>query len=112
MTKADRDRDYVDHIRQAIDRIDEYLAGVTRERFLADRMLQDAVIRNIEIVGEAARKVSDGFTALYPQVPWRAIAGMRNRLAHGYFAVNLVTVWNVTQSDLPALREQPKSISA
>jgi uncharacterized protein with HEPN domain len=110
MTKPERDADYLGHIREAIERIDEYLIGVARERFLADRMLQDAVIRNIEIVGEAARKLSDGFTTRHPSVPWRAIAEMRNRLAHGYFAVNLLTVWNVTQSDLPKLREQLKKI--
>jgi uncharacterized protein with HEPN domain len=74
MTKAERDRDYLDHIRQAIDRIDEYLTGITRERFLSDRLLQDAVIRNIEIVRRSGEKTE---RRLHGTAPRGAVARHR-----------------------------------
>jgi len=110
MSGGPRDNDYLGHILEAIERIDAYLAGVDQTWFLRDAMVQDAVIRNLEVVGEAARRLSAEFVATTPHIPWRDIAGMRNRLAHGYFAINLLTVWNVTQKDLPTLLKQVRDI--
>ena len=80
------------------------------EDFMLDSLLQDAVIRNIEIIGEAAKKVTDDVQAKYPEVPWKTISAMRNRLIHDYFGVNLDIVWEVIQSDLPPLITNLKSI--
>ena len=78
--------------------------------FLQDTQLQDAVIRNIEIIGEAAKKVSDDYQATYPEIPWKSISAMRNRLIHNYFGVNLDIVWEVVQSDLRPLMERVQII--
>jgi uncharacterized protein with HEPN domain len=104
-----RAKDYLLHMLEAGDRILEYTAGVDRERFFADQMLQDAVVRNIEIIGEAANnllEVGPEFAAKYPSIPFAQIYGIRNRVAHGYFAVSTAMIWDSVQADLPELREQ------
>ncbi|MGH8699081.1 MAG: HepT-like ribonuclease domain-containing protein [Burkholderiales bacterium] len=88
---------------EAIERIRRYVGRKRRVGFLGNPLLQDAVIRNIEIVGEAAGRVSPEFAARHPEIPWREIVGMRHRLIHGYLKVNLATVWEVVERDLPAL---------
>jgi len=100
-------RDYLDHIREAIDRITAYTSGVDEAAFIADRKTQDAVIRNLEIIGEAAHGVRQrypDFVASHPELPWRSAYGMRNVLTHGYFAVELDQVWSTVQDDLPSFR--------
>jgi uncharacterized protein with HEPN domain len=98
-----RDPGYLEHMLEAIARIRRYLGRKRRAGFLRDPLLQDAVIRNIEIVGEAAGRVSPEFAARHPAIPWREIVGMRHRLIHGYLKVNLDTVWEAVERDLPAL---------
>lgn len=98
-----RDRTYVAHMLGAIARIRHYVGRTRRSGFLRNALLQDAVIRNIEIVGEAAGRVSAEFAAANAGIPWREIVGMRHRLIHGYLEVNLGTVWEVVERDLPAL---------
>jgi uncharacterized protein with HEPN domain len=98
-----RDPAYVEHMLEAIARIRRYVGRKRRAGFLGDALLQDAVIRNIEIIGEAASRLSPEFAAQHAQIPWRDIVGMRHRLIHGYLNVNLVTVWEVIERDLPAL---------
>jgi len=88
---------------EAIARIRRYVGRTRRTGFLRNPLLQDAVIRNIEIVGEAAGRVSAELAARTPAIPWREIVGMRHRLIHGYLQVNLDTVWEVIERDLPAL---------
>ncbi len=88
---------------EAIAKIRRFVGRKRRTGFLADPLLQDAVMRNIEIIGEAAGRVSREFAAHHPSIPWRDIAGMRHRLIHGYMQVNLGTVWQVVERDLPAL---------
>lgn len=100
-------RDFVGHILQAADRILHYTQGMSRESFLADTLKQDAVIRNIEIIGEATNNlltVDPGIAARYPSIPFPQIYGMRNRVAHGYFAVSLPMVWDSVAVDVPELR--------
>jgi uncharacterized protein with HEPN domain len=71
---------------------------------MTDRMRQDAVIRKLEIIGEAVKQLSDATRQRQPEIPWRQIAGMRDRLTHNYFGVDLVLVWRVVEHDLPALK--------
>lgn len=98
-----RDPAYVAHMLEAIARIRRYVGRKQRAGFLGDTLLQDAVIRNIEIIGEAASRLSPEFAARHAEIPWRDIVGMRHRLIHGYLKVNLDTVWAVIERDLPAL---------
>lgn len=107
--KALRVGDYLGHLLAAIQRIRRYTANKTYADFTYDEQLQDAVVRNIEIIGEAARNIEQDmpdFAALYPQIPWSALYAMRNRVAHGYWTVDLEIVWQVVQRDLPTLEEQ------
>lgn len=97
---------------EAIARIRRYVGRKGRTAFLASPLLQDAVIRNVEIIGEAAGRVSREFAARHASVPWRDIAGMRHRLIHGYLKVNLDTVWQAVKRDLPALEKDLLAIAA
>jgi len=94
----------------AIGRIRRYVGRKSRTAFLRSALLQDAVIRNIEIVGEAAGRVSTETTTRTPEIPWREIVGMRHRLIHGYLEVNLDTVWQVVERDLPALDRNLRAV--
>ncbi len=102
-------RDYLGHILEAIDRIHEYLEDMDEVGFLANRMAQDAVIRNFEIIGEASRnieRVAPEFVAAHPELPLSFAYDMRNILAHGYYKVDLGVVWKTVERDLPYLQEQ------
>ena len=104
-----RAKDYLLHMLEAAARVLEYTSGVSEEKFLANQMLQDAVIRNIEIIGEAANnliEIDPEFAARYPSIPFAQIYGMRNRVAHGYFTVSTAMIWDSVQVDVPALRDQ------
>ena len=93
---------YLGHIRDAINDIKSY-AAVGEAAFRADRMRQDAVIRKLEIIGEAVKRLSDATRARRPEIPWKQIAGMRDRLTHDYFGVDLGLVWRVVERDLQTL---------
>ncbi len=97
------DRVYLEHVRDAIERIERYTAD-GREQFDADTMVQDAVIRNLEIIGEAVKQVSQDTRDLQPHIPWKQIAGMRDVLIHHYFGVKLETVWEVVRQHLSPLK--------
>ncbi len=102
-------KDFVSHIIEAADRILRYTKGMSREEFFADSLKQDAVIRNIEIIGEAANNLlgaNPGIAVKYPSIPFTQIYGMRNRVAHGYFAVSLPMVWDAVEVDVPELRQK------
>lgn len=96
------ERVYLGHIRDAINDIKSY-AAAGETAFLADRMQQDAVIRKLEIVGEAVKRLSETTRARRPEIPWKQIAGMRDRLTHDYFGVDLDLVWRVVERDLQKL---------
>lgn len=101
--------DYIDHIYQAAANARSFVEGLAKDDFLADKRTQQAVIMSLIIVGEAATKVMDGyseFTQAHPEVPWRSMRNMRNRMAHGYFDINLDVVWETTQEWLPELLKQ------
>ncbi len=105
-----RDPAYVAHMLEAIARIRGYVGRKRRAGFGRDTLLQDAVIRNIEIIGEAADRLSPEFAARHAEIPWRDIVGMRHRLIHGYLKVNLDTVWEVVDRDLPALAARLRAL--
>jgi uncharacterized protein with HEPN domain len=101
MSNELRDTDYLEHIQTAIKKILRYLESIDETQFRADELLQDAVIRNLEIIGEAVSKLIAALKANYLDVPWIEISGMRNRLIHGYISVNLQIVWDTVQEILP-----------
>lgn len=115
MSREDASRliDYLEHIVQAIDRIEEYIEDHDEVAFIQDCRTQDAVIRNLEIIGEAsnniAKRFSD-FAAENSEVPWLIAYEMRNILSHGYFQVDMSVVWRTIEIDLPQLDRQIKSI--
>lgn len=97
---------YLSHVVSAVSSIAEYTAGMDFDAFQADRKTQDAVIRNLEVIGEACNSVVSkhaAFAADHAEVPWTAAYRMRNALAHGYYKVDLSIVWQTIHSDLPAL---------
>ncbi len=97
------DRDFLEHIREAAERASSYTEKMTSEEFLGDTKTQDAVIRNIEIIGEATKNLSDDLRDRHPEIPWKGLAGMRDRLIHQYFGVNLDIVWSVAKDELPEI---------
>lgn len=101
--------DYLEHIQQAATDGCAFVAGLSKDDFLTDRRTQQAVVMSLIIIGEAATKVMEGyapFTEAHPEVPWRNMRGMRNRMAHGYFDINLDVVWETAHEWLPALLNQ------
>jgi len=99
----DRDLVYLLDILQAARLAVSYLEGVAEEMFLQDTQCQDSVIRRIEIIGEAARRISPQTRTACPDIPWNAMIGIRNLMVHDYDAVDLQVVWRTVQHDLPAL---------
>jgi uncharacterized protein with HEPN domain len=106
--------DYLDHIQRAATDACAFIEGQSRDEFLADKRTQQAVIMSLVIIGEAATKVMERhpeFAEQYPDIPWRNMRGMRNRIAHGYFDINLDVVWDTVQTALPKLLVQLAAIS-
>ena len=105
--------DYLDHIQQAATDACGFVERLDKDDFLKDKRTQQAVIMSLIIIGEAATKVMDGyaaFTQAHPEVPWRSMRGMRNRIAHGYFDINLDVVWETVQTALPELLNQLSTV--
>lgn len=104
-----RERDFLLHMFDAVGQIRLYMTGKTAEDFLSDRLLQDGVVRNFEILGEAAKNLLDALpeaSTKYPGIPFAAIYGMRNQLSHGYFVIDLDVVWKVIERDIPSPRKE------
>ncbi len=97
-------RVFLDDIMESMARIEEYTQGMSEEQFMKDVRTQDAVIRRLEIIGEAAKNISEDIKDKHPDIAWRQMAGMRDVLIHGYFGVNLERVWRVVEHDLPELK--------
>lgn len=94
---------YVSNIQECIEAIESYTFD-GKKIFMETRMIQDAVIRNFEVIGEATKRLSPEFKAKYPEVPWRRIAGLRDVLIHDYLRVDLDEIWGIIVSDLPNLK--------
>ena len=97
------DRIYLGHILEAIQDIEQYASG-GRDAFMTDRMRQDALIRKLEVIGETVKNLSESTKQRRPEIPWRRIAGMRDRLIHDYFGVDLALVWVAVERELPNLK--------
>ena len=109
----ERDEAFIKHIRDAIKNIEEYIQGIGKEEFLDEKnkMVRNAVVREFEIIGEATKRLSEELKNLNPDLPWRDIEGMRNKLIHEYFGVDMAVVWKTIESDLPILKKVVEKIS-
>ncbi len=101
---------YLRHILDAIARIEEYLHGVENEVFFQNNLIQDAVIRQLEIIGEATKQISEKTRSQHNKIPWKDIAGMRDKLIHDYFGVDIEQVWLTASNDIPLLQAEIKSV--
>lgn len=97
-------RVYLAHILECAQKIERYTAD-GKDRFVSDTMVQDAVLRNLEVIGEATKRLDDTYRRAHPQIPWRAVAGLRDVLIHQYEGVDLDRVWNVVVDGLPGLKD-------
>lgn len=101
---------FLNDIREAIDAIVSYVGDMDYDGFMRDKKTIDAVLRNLEIIGEAAKNVPSGFKEEYPSMNWRAMTGMRDKLIHEYFGVSPRIVWETVKNDLPALKSQIEEV--
>ena len=101
-----KDRERLEHMLMAIDRILRYTDGKTFQNLVDDDMMYYAVVKNIEIIGEAANMLTPDFQTDHPETPWKMVKGMRNYIVHEYFQIDNVVVWNVVSDELALLREQ------
>jgi uncharacterized protein with HEPN domain len=97
---------YLRHIIDAIGKIEKYLSGVSEESFVINSLVQDGVIRQLEIIGEATRHLSNEIKQMDDAVPWQDISDMRNKLIHDYFGVDIDTVWITAKEDIPVIKKQ------
>ena len=101
---------YIQDILDAIEKIKRYCKGVKKQEFLKNELLMDGIVRNLEIMGEAVKRLSDEFRSMYPDIPWRKIAGMRDKIIHDYINVNYDIVWDAVKEDLPQLEKKLREI--
>jgi uncharacterized protein with HEPN domain len=95
---------------ESVEIAEEYTRSISKDEFMKSMQVQDAVIRRLEIIGEAAKSIPNDFRRKHPDVPWSEIARMRDKLVHGYFGVDLQLTWDVVMKDLPDLREKVKNV--
>lgn len=110
MRESVRDRGRLEHILDAIGCVEEFTRGVDYEEFVSNKMLRHAVTHNIQIVGEAAYKLTKEYCAAHPVVPWKDIISMRHILVHDYYNVRIQEIWNIVRQDLPPLRSQIEAL--
>ena len=109
---APEELDYIEDMLEAAEKIERYTNGMTAEEFAADDKTVDAVLRNLEILGEASKLIPDDIQAKEPTIPWSEMAGMRDKLIHGYATVDLGIVWQTVSEDIPLLRSKLQALSA
>ncbi|KCZ71015.1 hypothetical protein ANME2D_03044 [Candidatus Methanoperedens nitroreducens] len=97
---------YLQDIWESILAIEEYTGTLTEEEFYKNRQVQDAVLRRLEIIGEAVKNIDKHFRNRYPDIAWKKIAGMRDVLIHAYFGINMKRVWGVVKKDIPELKQE------
>ena len=101
---------YLQDILDSIDHIAKDTAGLTEEQFSQTRLVQQAVVRNLEIIGEAVQRIPDDVQSLYPTIPWRKIVAMRNKLIYEYFGLKVAVIWKTVQHDLPELKKELEQV--
>ncbi len=101
---------YLQDIWESILAIEEYRRNLSEAEFNSNRQVQDAIVRRLEIIGEAVKNIDENFRNKYPQIPWKKVAGMRDIIAHEYFGVKLDRVWDVVRKDLPELKEKIRTM--
>jgi len=104
------DQDLIEDILICLSKIEEYIYGVTYDNFINDYKTQDAIVRNLEIIGEASKRLSSELKKKYQDIPWKMIAGTRDKLVHDYFGVNIDIVWEIATNDAPALKQKLEKI--
>lgn len=102
---------FLHHIIDAIQRIESYTGGLKYDEFMSNNLVQDGVIRQIEIIGEATKRLTEKTTGKYENIPWKDIIGMRNKLIHDYFGVDVDAVWDTVKKDIPLLKNEIKKIT-
>ena len=95
---------YIEHIIAAIDKILKFKSNISLKEFAKDEMMQDAIIRNIEIIGEASKQLSSELKSKHQEIPWKEMAGMRDKLIHDYFGVDIEVIWKTISVDIPNLK--------
>ena len=107
----DRDiRDYLQDILEAIIDIENFVDNMTYEEFIKDKKTLNAVIRSIEIIGEASKQLPDPLKTKYPELPWKEITGMRDKLIHAYFGMDTETIWETIKHNIPGLKQTIQKI--
>ena len=104
MDYVEKDKEYKSHIKSAILEIEKYTAGLDFDAFLKSNIVKSATIRQLEIIGEAAKRLSAEFILDYHEIEWNKVVGMRNKLIHDYFEVNWEIVWDTVKNNLPKLK--------
>ena len=97
---------FVEHIIESITNIEAFIKNVAKGYFFKNKEKQSAVIRQIEVIGEAAKNLPKEFTGKHPEIPWKDVIGMRDKLIHHYFGINLEVVWETVKTEIPILKEQ------
>ncbi|MEK6914237.1 MAG: DUF86 domain-containing protein [Nanoarchaeota archaeon] len=101
---------FIEDIAKSIRNIEEFSRGLNKEKFFKNNLRQSAIIRQLEIIGEAVKNIPDSFREKYPRIVWKDIAGFRDILSHAYFGLNLERVWNIIEIDLSKLKEEISKI--
>ncbi|MCS7307759.1 MAG: DUF86 domain-containing protein [Aquificaceae bacterium] len=101
---------FINDILESIQKIEKYTDNLSYNEFVADEKTKDAVIRNLEIIGEAARQIPDNIKALTSEIEWSKIIGLRNRIIHGYFAIEYEIIWQIVKKELPSLKTEIQKI--
>lgn len=104
-------RVYIDDIVEAVKKIEKYSKAKTWNTFQKDEMAIDAIVRNFEVIGEATKRVPESIRRKYPDIPWKTMSGMRDKLIHEYFGVNTQTLWKTVKEDLPGVRSRIEALS-
>jgi uncharacterized protein with HEPN domain len=104
------DHAYTDHIINCIKKIRKFVKGIDKKEFSKNELIQDAIIRNFEVIGEASKKISPDFKKVYYDIPWKEISGMRDKLIHDYLGVDIDVIWKTIEIDLPILLKELKKI--
>ena len=101
---------FIEDIIESIKNMEDFSRGLNKEKFSKDKLRQSAIVRQLEIIGEAAKNIPPPFREKYPNIPWKDISGFRDILSHAYFGVNIDRVWEIIKNDLPKLKKETDKI--